>query len=223
MSRTLRPGEGVLAAVSGGADSVAMLHQLRTAPYRLVVGHVDHRLRADSKRSADFVRRLCTEWDLPCRVARVDVKGRAARQRESVEEAARHLRYAALGRMALATRCRAIVTAHTMNDQAETVLMNLFRGAGPAGLAGMRPARRLSARSRVWLLRPLLKVERTTLRNYLRRHRLGWIDDPSNQDTAFTRNFVRLELLPRIEKRYPGVVARLSRMTVHMGGAFRLS
>ena len=140
------------------------------------------------------------------------VKAQAKKAGQSLEEAARHLRYAALERLAKRWRCRAILTAHSADDQAETVLFNVLRGTGPVGLAGMRRRRRLRANSNVWLLRPLLRVRRRDLRNYLQRHKLDWKDDPSNQDPRFTRNYLRLTVLPMLEARFPGLAERLLRM-----------
>jgi tRNA(Ile)-lysidine synthase len=202
----------VLVAVSGGADSVALLHLLRAAPYQIFIGHIDHQLRTGSRRDARFVTTLASSWDLPCRVVKVRVRERAKRARETLEEAARLLRYQALSRMARDWRCTAVLTAHTADDQIETVFMNVLRGAGPAGLSGMPAVRPLQARSRVRLVRPLLGVHRQELRNYLHRHKLDWKEDPSNQDPKFTRNYLRLSVLPLLERRFPGLGKRLLRM-----------
>ena len=201
-----------MVAVSGGADSVALLHLLKAAPYQIFVGHVNHGLRRDAGRDARFVAALADRWDLPSAVVAVPVRAYARRTGRSLEDAGRVLRYQALGRLARRWRCRAILTAHTADDQIETVLMNVLRGAGPKGLAGMPARRRLAAGSSLWLLRPLLGVRREELRNYLSRQRLTWKEDPSNQDLSFTRNYLRQAVLPSLEKRFPGVGERLLRM-----------
>jgi tRNA(Ile)-lysidine synthase len=201
------PGLHLLVAVSGGPDSVALLDLLRRlAPIhalRLTVAHIDHTLRPESAEEARFVRALAQEWGLGVCVERVDVPARVRQTGESVEEAARALRYAALRGMAATVGADRIVTGHTADDQAETVLMRVLRGTGVAGLAGI-PARRDA------IVRPLLPLWRTDIEAYLTAHALPSRLDPSNASLAFTRNRLRHELLPTLEANYaPGVRARL--------------
>ena len=201
---------------------MALLHGLRAVPYRLFVGHVNHGLRAGSRDDARFVQRLAARWEAPCQVVKVSVRsfarqrrgspGAARQKKQTLEEAARILRYQALGQMAGRWKCGAIVTAHTADDQAETVLMNVLRGAGPRGLAGMPYQRPLHAGSRILLVRPLLATRRASLRNYLKEHRLDWREDPTNRDPRFTRNYLRQSVLPLLEARFPGLGDRLLRM-----------
>src|SRR5258706_3186634 len=129
LKRWLKPGNRLLVAVSGGPDSVALAHFLRGQPYSLIIGHVDHQLRKGSALDARFVKRLAQEWDIPCRVKRMNVKAYAKTHGQGLEEAARTLRYQALAAMAKKSRCGAVVTAHAADDQAETALMNLLRGS----------------------------------------------------------------------------------------------
>ncbi len=184
------PGPGpLLVAVSGGGDSVALLHILhRLAPrrgWRLLVGHVDHGLRPDSHADAGFVERLARELGLACRVERV----RARRPGLSPEEAARLARREALLEMAREAEARIIALAHTADDQAETVLARVLSGTGPTGLAGMR-----TLSPPFW--RPLLHTRRRQLRDYLRRRGLSWREDPSNRQLGPLRNRIRHRLLP---------------------------
>src|SRR5262249_19860391 len=132
-----------------------------------------------------------------------------------VEEAARELRYRTLVRMARASRCRVLVTAHTADDQGETVLMNLLRGAGPVGLAGIPPIRQVAQEIKV--IRPVLGVSRQDIMSYLKEHHLSYRHDPSNRSLQFTRNRIRSETLPFLESHYPGLKRRL----VQMGDIFR--
>ena len=208
----LPAGARLLVAVSGGADSVSLLHFLRSQPYSLVVGHVDHRLRKGSARDARFVRRLARDWDLPYKQASVDVAAFSRRRRLGLEEAARDRRYRALAAMARQARCAAIVTAHTANDQAETVLMNFLRGAGPAGLAGMPSVRRSEMTDLMPVIRPFLGVTKEHVLRYVRRHSLAYRNDPSNRSLRFARNRLRHEVFPYLEKRYPGLQERLAQM-----------
>lgn len=195
----------LLVAVSGGGDSVALLRLLLALPeprWGLEVAHLDHALRPDAAEAAAFVRALCWEHGVACHTARVDVARIAKDRGWNLEDAARRLRYGFLTRTAKRVGADAVVTAHTQDDQAETVLMQLLRGA--AHLQGM-PARQ----GRV--LRPLLEVPRSALRAYLRALGQDCLEDPTNADTSRTRAWVRHVLLPTLAARAPHVKATLAR------------
>jgi len=199
----LAGGETVLVAVSGGADSVALIHLLRAlAPtFRLTLHilHVDHRLRPDSGEDAEFVRALGRRLGIPVDVAAVEVRARG-----SLEAAARAARYAALEACARGIGAERIALGHTADDQAETVLMRILAGSGVRGLAGI-PA----VRGRV--IRPLLDLHHTDLVQELYRAELPWREDPSNADPKFLRNRIRHELLPLLAASHdPRIVARLN-------------
>ncbi|HEY3418060.1 MAG TPA: tRNA lysidine(34) synthetase TilS [Armatimonadota bacterium] len=204
-------GARLLVAVSGGPDSVALLDLLATqlAPAMglwLAVGHVHHGLRAEAGEDADFVQRLAERYDLPCLVSYEDVPARMAAAGESLETAAREVRYAALQRMAHALSLGNIVTGHTADDQAETVLMRLLRGSGTTGLAAIPPRRDN-------IVRPLLPIWRSEILAYLRARALPYQTDASNASTAMLRNRLRLELLPLLERDYtPRIRERLARL-----------
>jgi len=201
----LAGGETVLIAVSGGADSVALLHLLlELSPgwrLRLHVLHVDHQLRAESAADADFVR------DLGARLGvLVDVATVAVDRRGSLEAAARAARYAALDVCAARVGAERIAVGHTADDQAETVLMRLLQGAGVRGLAGIPPVRGR-------IIRPLIEMRRSALETELRRAGLAWVDDRTNRDPKFLRNRIRHELLPLLADSYnPEVAASLVRV-----------
>lgn len=184
----LASGETVLVGVSGGADSIALLHVLASlaAEWSLTlhVLHVDHRLRPDSARDAEFVRTQCRQLGVPVEVAVVDVRARS-----SIEEAARRARYAALEAQAARVGAHRIAVGHTANDQAETVLMRVLQGAGVRGLAGIP-----FVRGRI--IRPLLLLRRVQIVGYLEGAGLPWQEDPTNQDLKFLRNRIRHEVLP---------------------------
>src|SRR5262245_19723142 len=188
--RLFGPGDSVLVAVSGGPDSVALLHALAglraECGLTLTAGHVHHGLRPEADRDAEFVRGLAARLGCPVAVAAVRLPQRPGR---SPEAAARAARYAALGRMARAAGASRIAMAHTADDQAETVLMRLLEGAGPRGLAGI-PIRRGP------VIRPLLEVDRAAVLAYLAAHGLPWVEDATNRDTKLLRNRIRHELLP---------------------------
>jgi len=203
-------GASLLVAVSGGPDSVALLDILHALSAEmgltLAVAHVNHLLRPEAEEDAAFVEALAARYGLPYRYRRVDVPARVAETGESVEEAARELRYAALHEMACEAGAKYIATGHTADDQAETVLMRVLRGTGPAGLAGIPP-------KRDDLVRPLLRTWRSEILDYLRERELSYCTDRSNYSTDFTRNRIRLELLPFLEREYaPHLRARLAHL-----------
>ncbi|HEX9185534.1 MAG TPA: tRNA lysidine(34) synthetase TilS [Vicinamibacteria bacterium] len=202
-------GRTIVVGLSGGADSVALADALaslrRRRGFRLVAAHLDHRLRPASADDAAFCASLCATLDVPLRTGSSDVRGRAAREKGGLEQAARRERYAFLRAVRDDERAAAVVVAHTLDDQAETLLLRLLRGSGGTGLAGMRP--RAGD-----LLRPLLAVSRAEVLGHLRERGLGWREDPSNADLAHRRNRVRHELLPYLEARFnPGIRKVLAR------------
>ena len=202
-------GETLVLALSGGPDSVALLDALvtlsRPRGFRLVAAHLDHRLRPGSAEDAAFCVSLCDALGVPIRLGSADVAGRAARERGGIEQAARRERYAFLRRVREDVHAAAIAVAHTRDDQAETLLLRLLRGAGATGLSGMRP------RSGE-LVRPLLAVSRGEVMAHLRERGLAFREDPTNADPAYSRNRVRHELLPYLEARFnPRVKRTLAR------------
>lgn len=221
-SATETPASNVLiVGVSGGADSVCLLHALAQVAGRwglaLHVAHLDHSLRPDSPDDAAHVARLAAALGLPLHMQRLP-PGSLARAPGGMENGARRARYAFLS--ALAARLTpepqqpTVCVAHHANDQAETVLMNLTRGSGLRGLGGMQPVapcpENHTGRA-VQLLRPLLSVERGAIEAYLRAHDLSWCEDSSNTDEALVRNRLRHAVLPLLQTINPGVVQTLAR------------
>ena len=202
-------GRTIVVGLSGGADSVALVDALaslrRRRGFRLVAAHLDHGLRSGSRDDAAFCAAFCATLDVPLRAATADVRARAARERGGLEQAARRERYAFLRAVRDEEGAAAILVAHTRDDQAETLLLRLLRGAGATGLAGMRP--RAGD-----ILRPLLDVSRADVLDHLRERGLAWREDPSTADPAHRRNRVRHELLPYLEARFnPEIRAALAR------------
>lgn len=205
VSRALREaqvparGETLVVGLSGGADSVALLDALvllrPSRGFRLVAVHLDHGLRPGSAEDAVFCARLCERLDVRFRHGTADVRARAAREGGGIEAAARRERYLFLRRVGREEHAAAIAVAHTRDDQAETLLLRLLRGAGATGLAAMRGRRGA-------LLRPLLAVSREEVVAHLRERGIDWREDPSNADPAHLRNRVRRELLPYLESRF---------------------
>ena len=197
-SGVLQPGRSLLVALSGGLDSVCLLHLLRFARCApdLAAAHFDHRMRADSAGDAAWVRGLCRAWSVPLTVDVADPPPRS-------ETEARAFRYRFLERAAAERRADLIVTAHHADDQAETVLFRLARGTGLAGLAGI-PARRGS------IVRPLLPFTRAELLAYARACGINWREDPTNRDLGPARNRIRHLLVPALEAVRPGAARRIA-------------
>lgn len=196
-------GDHLLVAVSGGADSVALLTALAGLAPRLALGltvaHLDHRIRGGAAEAdAAFVSALCKCLGVPCVTGRADVPRRARRRGISLEMAAREARYDFLIKTARRAGAQAIVTAHTADDVAETVLLKLARGAGARGLSGVP---RRTVRGGVPVVRPMLAVPRREIERFLRAANQAWREDATNRDVSFLRNRVRHEIMPLLEAR----------------------
>jgi tRNA(Ile)-lysidine synthase len=191
----------ILVGVSGGADSLALLDALVRLGWRPHVCHLNHRWRgAASEADAAFVRQLARQRGLPVTIATLRRRNPAV---PPTEAAGREARLAFFERVARKTGISTLVLAHTADDQAETVLMRLIRGAGPTGLAGIAAERRLG---KLRVVRPLLEVTRAEVLQYLAAHGLKWREDATNRDRRYLRNRIRQELLPLLERDYnPGI------------------
>ena len=196
------PDARCLIGVSGGRDSVALLHLLLGAGFKkLIVCHLDHGLRAESAEDARFVAALAKQLGLKAVIARENVAARAKRKKQSLETAAREARYAFFARVARAEKCPRLFLAHHADDQAETFLFNLFRGSAATGLAAMRPlATRAVGGVTLQIARPLLGTWREEIDAYISKHQLAFREDASNTDPRHTRNRMRHEIIPAIER-----------------------
>ncbi|MEE8538498.1 MAG: tRNA lysidine(34) synthetase TilS, partial [Woeseiaceae bacterium] len=212
--RLLGPGMKVAVGCSGGADSVALVRLLAelkgSLGVRLLVVHLNHQLRgADADADEGFVRRLAERLELEFLVRREDVAARARQRKINVEEAGRLARLEFFASLIAGGKADAVAVAHTLDDQAETVLARILRGAGTRGLAGIYPVveERVSfgfaqderrSSSKLVLVRPLLSVRRADLRDYLSEQEQAWREDATNLDRTRLRNRLRLELLPQL-------------------------
>lgn len=198
--------------VSGGPDSVALLHALFVLRHELGlslhVAHFNHNWRKSAVMDERFVRRLAGQWGLPCACA--SMPGRLVRAATAREERGRAQRLRFFQRLAKKINARAIMLGHTQDDLVETVLMHILRGSGLQGMRGMLPHRRIQG---AYLIRPLLGVRKKDILAYLERNGIRYRQDPTNRQDQFLRNRIRLELLPLLEKRYnPGIRGILANM-----------
>jgi len=203
IAENVAPGQHLVVGLSGGIDSVSLLHALRVlrghADFQLSALHVHHGLSGNADDWADFCRQLCDRWEVPLSVVHVAVERDSA---DGLEAAARRARHEAYAR----ADGDDIVLAHHRGDQAETLLFNLLRGTGLAGAAAMASRQRR-------LLRPLLRVPRSDIETYARQQGLAWIEDESNRDTSFSRNFLRHDILASLSQRFPAAEKNLAAAT----------
>ena len=207
-----------VAGVSGGADSVALLLALdelikaNKLSIRIVVAHLDHRLRKESGDDARWVKELATRMGHEVSTKRVQVKSFARRGGDNLEQAARLARYKWFGELAQKRGAGFVLTAHTMDDQAETVLLNLLRGSGADGMSGIEPVRPLNATGKTMLARPLLAwASRRDTEGFCRSHGVDFRHDEMNEDEAFARVRVRRQLLPMMRSFNPRITEALAR------------
>jgi len=219
----IKPGDRACVAISGGADSVALLlaiHAANTAKHNaLGVGlsavHVQHGIRTEeADRDLDFVRDLCATLEVPLHIHHADVPERAARTGETIEEAARAARYDFFSTLIASGHADSVLTAHTLDDQAETVLMKFLRGAWTEGLSAIHPVVLVNnpGQRPGKILRPFLHTRRSEIEAFLKQSNQPWREDSTNTDTAYTRNRVRHQLLPLLREYNPSLDQTLANL-----------
>lgn len=211
------PRKPLLVAVSGGPDSVCLLHVLnvvkRETRIKLHVVHLDHQLRGkESVADAQYVLDLCHKLKIPVIIEQRNVRGYQKEHKLSLEEAAREVRYGFFAEVAESIGAEQVVVGHTLDDQVETILLNLLRGTGTRGLRGLQPVRHWqTSGKRLTIIRPLLEVSRKETAAYCRRHHLQPRTDATNRSLTPTRNRVRLKLLPLLKSYNPDIIEALLR------------
>ena len=215
--KLLTAGQTVIAAVSGGADSVALLHILaRLAPHlgiRLHAASLHHGIRGQAAQDdVDFVQQIAEQWQIPCTLGRADVPRLAREAGIGIEAAARRARYDFLARAAAQENSACIAAAHHADDQAETILMHIIRGSGRRGLMGMQFAAPMPGHAHITLIRPLLEMTRGDLEGYCAAHELDFRHDGSNDDIRYRRNFIRREVMSRLQALNPNAAAAFGRL-----------
>jgi tRNA(Ile)-lysidine synthase len=216
----VQPGRHLTLALSGGADSVALLDilaQLRSnLPFSLSAIHVNHQISPNAVDWAEFCAQMCAGYKIPFQVVKVDLKRRPG---ESLEALARDARY----RVFAEQPADFVVLAQHLDDQAETLLLQLLRGAGAKGLSAMAELRVQDSGLRTGFLRPLLDVPRRLILDYVAMRGLRWVEDESNADIAYDRNYLRHRVMPLLEQRFPGYRETFSRASRHLAESAQLS
>jgi len=214
----IQPNDAVLAGVSGGPDSVALLQVLHSlaaeVPFTLAAAHVNHCLRGkDSDADAKFVLTLCNDMKIPCYTAEKNVFKYKEEHKLSLEEAARRVRYEFYYQTAKQNGFSKIALGHHRDDNAELILMHLFRGSGPLGLTGIPPVRNLKENA-IKIIRPFIQVSKSQLIDFLNKTKTPYVNDASNTDTSILRNKVRNNLIPLLQTEYnPKIVETLNRLS----------
>lgn len=216
--RLIESGDKIIVAVSGGPDSMCLLHILekirkeQNLIFSICVAHVNHGIREEAEEETEYVKSYCEAHEIECYIKKVKVKEIAHKEKIGLEEAGRKIRYEFFEEVLKKTDANKIATAHQLNDKVETILMNMIRGCGPLGLKGIEPKREDK------YIRPLLEVTRAEIEEYCKKYSLAPKMDASNQDNEFTRNKIRNILIPYLEKEFnPSIlkaVDQLSKITV---------
>ncbi len=200
--RLIQSNDKILLGVSGGSDSIALLYLLNDLKthigFQIHVGHINHHLRATADADQKFVKKICASLNLPCTCVELDLASKMEHG-GSLEEIARRERFSALITIAKKVSANAIALAHQSDDLAETVLLRILRGSGLQGLQAILPKRTIDS---TVFIRPLLKVSRDEIQMYLKKNKIKFRNDPTNKQTHFFRNKIRLKLLPSLEKEY---------------------
>ena len=202
----------LVVGVSGGADSLCLVHCLMEGGFKLIAGHLDHALRESSASQAEALKMHMADLSLPFFSQREDVRQFALENKLGIEEAARICRYRFLFELARKHGAQGVVVGHHADDQVETVLMHFLRGSGLSGLSGMQPRSLLATiEAELPLFRPMLGIHRQEIQDYCQAHGLAVLEDESNADSSFFRNRLRHELIPQLEKSNPGFGQRIVR------------
>ncbi|MCK4244350.1 MAG: tRNA lysidine(34) synthetase TilS, partial [Candidatus Omnitrophica bacterium] len=211
----IEKGDRVLLGVSGGPDSVALLHLLsrlkKRLKFSLLLCHLNHGLRKEAGEDARFVKELANSFSLPITVGKRDL---SKARKSSLEEKARDARYQFFAQVAKKYRVNRIALGHNLDDQAETILLRIIRGTGLLGLGGIKVKRSLEDNPGVQIIRPLLKVGREQILDYLKERKLSFVTDSSNISPVYLRNRIRAELLPLLSEYNPQIKESLAKLAI---------
>ena len=208
----IKSGDNIVVGVSGGPDSMALLNVLinlkEKLSFNIVVAHINHMIRAEADDETKYVQDFCKKHDIECYVKREDVLEISKSKKIGTEEAGRKLRYTFFDEIMIKTNANKVATAHTANDRAETVLMNIMRGSGTSGLKGIEEKRGNK------FIRPLIECTRSEIEEYCEQEKLNPKYDKTNEENIYTRNRIRNELIPYIQKEFnPNIIETLNRLS----------
>ena len=209
----INENDSIVIGVSGGPDSVCLFHILNDLKtklnFKIVVAHLNHMIRKEADEETEYVEKLCSNYNVPCYTKKVDILEKANSEKKSTEEAGREERYAFFEEVLKKVGANKIATAHNANDNAETILMNIFRGTGISGLKGIEPIRDGI------FIRPLIECERVEIEEYCERYSLEPKIDKSNFENVYTRNKIRNILIPEIKENFnPNIIEGLGRLSM---------
>ena len=208
----IKNGDTIVVGVSGGPDSMALLNVLinlnnNNLSYKIIVAHVNHGIRKEADEETKFVEEFCQKNNIQCFIKKENVNELAKQNKIGTEEAGRNLRYSFFEEVAIKNNANKIATAHTANDNAETVLMNIIRGSGTSGLKGIEPKRDNK------FIRPLIECTRAEIEKYCEEKNLNPKEDKTNKENIYTRNKIRNQLIPALEEFNPSIISSLNRMS----------
>ena len=208
----INSGDNIVIGVSGGPDSICLLHILNELKNELginiFVAHINHMIRAEADEETEYVKGMCKKMDVECYVQKVDVQKQATEQKLGTEEMGRNVRYSFFEEVAKKTNSNKIATAHNSNDKVETVLMNILRGSGLSGLKGIEAIRDGK------FIRPLIEIEREDIEKYCEENKLNPKYDKSNNENIYRRNKIRNEVIPYIKKEFnENIVKTINRLS----------
>ena len=208
----IKNGDTIVVGVSGGPDSMTLLNVLinlnnNNLSYKIIVAHVNHGIRKEADEETKFVEEFCQKKNIQCFIKKENVNELAKQNKIGTEEAGRNLRYSFFEEVAIKNNANKIATAHTANDNAETVLMNIIRGSGTSGLKGIEPKRDNK------FIRPLIECTRAEIEKYCEEKNLNPKEDKTNKENIYTRNKIRNQLIPALEEFNPSIISSLNRMS----------
>ncbi len=214
----IQSGDKVVIGVSGGPDSMCLLDILyglkQTIQIQIIVAHVNHQIRAQAQEETKYVQEFCKSKNIPCFVKYADVQMIAKQQKKGTEEIGRIIRYEYFEEIAAKTNACKIATAHNANDNSETVLMNILRGSAIAGLKGIEMTRKSANNPRITYIRPILTLKREEIEQYCQKNNLNPKIDKTNLENIYTRNKIRNELIPYLQKEFnPNMIQNLNRLS----------
>jgi tRNA(Ile)-lysidine synthase len=205
--KTLQENHTIIAAISGGADSIFLLHFLSQTPAQIIVAHLNHQLRPEANDDEDFVQEISKSNRFKSK--RVNISAESKKHSTGIEETGRKERYKFFNELAKKHKAKFIITAHHADDNLETILLNFTRGAGLKGLSGMQKIENN-------LFRPLLDISKTEILAYLQLKKIGYREDESNKDNKYNRNFLRNEIIPKLKEINPSIVKTIRKNTENL-------